>query len=50
MCQQPTYFSQSEKTGDDDGETKYDKQKHPEEILTTSPAIIVEKISLCGKQ
>ena len=35
-------FAQSGKTGDDDGETKYNTQ-NPKEILTTSPAIIMYK-------
>ena len=35
-------FAQHGKTGDDVGETEDDKQKN-EKILTTSPAMIVEK-------
>ena len=34
-------FAHDGKTGHDDGETKYEKK--PKEILTTSPAMVVEK-------
>ena len=37
-------FTQRGKTGNDEGETKEDKHHPPKKILTTSPALIVEKI------
>ena len=38
-------FAQRGKTGDDEGETKKDI-KNPKETLITSPATIVEKVTM----
>ena len=42
-------FAQHGKTGYDEGKTKYKKHNH-KETLTKSPAITVEKSTICGEQ